>query len=123
MVGAALAGAVVVGVGWRFLAPVAAHASPAGEVEIAHDGTLGLVGCLAGVVTALLLAWFPGPRPVWRVVLTLLATSAAGLLSWGVGHALGAPPLHAIGMALLWPLVAAAVTTVRSLFGVLFGSA
>jgi hypothetical protein len=92
------------------------------EDAAAGDVTFGLLGILAGLITAVVLLVWPGSRPAARAALVLAAASAASLLGWGAGRLLGAPTLHAVALVVLWPLVAAVVTMVRSLIGVLFAA-
>ncbi len=112
--------ALVVAVLWSTLAGRVARASTPNEVQISHDALLGCLGIVTGVLTAGLLIFFPGPSPARRVAITLTLVTAGSFLAWAVGRAIGAPVLHAVGMVLLWPLVAAALTTLRSLFALLF---
>lgn len=118
--GIAGGGGVTVGAGWAALAPVAERSSAEAEAMVAHDAVLGLLGLAAGLLTAAVLAFAPGPRPGLRASVVLVAAAAGAMLSWGVGRATGAPTLHAVGMALLWPLAAAVVTVVRSVINLLF---
>jgi hypothetical protein len=116
-----LGGGLAAGGGWALLAPVVARWNGAGEETAAQDVTFGLIGVAAGLVTAVLLMIRPGSRPALRVALVLAATTCASLLAWGFGVLFGAQPLQAIALVVLWPLVAAAATVVRSLIVVLVG--
>lgn len=117
-----LGGGLAVGGGWALLAPVVAHWNGAGEEAAAQDVTFGLIGIAAGLVTAVLLLIRPGSRPALRAALVLAAAAGASLLAWGFGELFGAQPLQAIALVVVWPLVAAAATVVRSLIVVLVGS-
>ncbi|HET9655586.1 MAG TPA: hypothetical protein VFP72_09545, partial [Kineosporiaceae bacterium] len=72
-------------------------------------------------ITAGVLAVRPGRCPGLQAGLVLVAVTLAALLGWGVGRLLGAPPLHAVAMVVVWPFVTAVLTTVRSLISVLLG--
>jgi hypothetical protein len=106
----------VVGLLWAFLAPrVAGRFAGTGERLIAGDGTLALLGAAAAVVTAVLLAARPGPRPALRTGCVLVGSVVAGVLSWRVGEAVGAPPLRAVGLMLVWPALASLLTAGQTL--------
>lgn len=107
---------VLLGGCWALLAPVVADRSAAsGESRFAVDGTMAMLGLLAGVVTAGALAARPGRRPALRAVLVLVASAAASALAWGAGLVLGSPQLHAPGVLLVWPSVAALLLALGSL--------
>lgn len=117
-----LGGGILLGVAWAMLAPAAAGRAGAGEGEAARDVTFGLLGVLAGVITAVVLLIWPGRRPAAHAAVVLGAAILASPLAWGVGRLLGAYTLQAVALVVVWPLVAAAVTMIRSLVSVLFGS-
>jgi hypothetical protein len=114
------AGGVLVGSGWALLAPIVGRAAAVGESEVAHDAVLGLFGLAAGLITGLFLLARPGPNPGVRAAVVLFAATSGSLLAWEVGRLLHAPGLAAVGMALVWPLTAAVIGLVRSVFSLLF---
>jgi hypothetical protein len=113
-----LAAGLVLGGVWTLVAPTLAERADPGETRVAVDGVLGLLGLTAGLVTAAGLAVAHGREPVVRVVAVLVGSTGGALLAVGVGLA-GGLRLGAPGLALLWPLVAAVVTAVRLLLGLL----
>lgn len=107
---------VLLGGCWALLGSVLVERSaPSGESRFAVDGTMALLGLLAGVVTAAALAARPGRRPALRTVLVLCASVAASGVAWGAGLLLGSPQLHAPGVLLVWPSVAALLLALGSL--------
>jgi hypothetical protein len=107
---------VVLGACWALLSAVLVERSaPSGESRFAVDGTMALLGLIAGVVTAAVLAARPGPRPALRTVLVVGASVAGSGLAWGAGLLLGSPQLHAPGVLLVWPSVAALLLALGSL--------
>lgn len=139
LLGPVLAG-LVVGVAWRLLAPTAAvqavmngkvllvNAPKAPELFAAQDGTLVLLGALAGVVTGLLVVLRARRRPLTATAAAALGSVAGSALAVVVGQALGPASLasqgfrasaaaadqpslvsplslHAPGAALVWPLL------------------
>jgi hypothetical protein len=121
LLGVGIGAALAVGAGWVVLAPVVARWTGAVEDAAARDVTFGLLGVVAGLVTAVVLLIWPGARPALHTALVLAAATGASALAWRFGELLGARPLHALALVVVWPLVAAAVTVVRSLVAVLFG--
>jgi hypothetical protein len=117
----AAGGGIALGAAWVVFGRLLAGWVSALEGPGAHDVAFALLAVLAGVITAGVLALRPGDRPGLQVGLVLVAVSVASLLAWGVGRLLGAPALHAVAMVVVWPLVTAALTTVRSLISVLLG--
>jgi hypothetical protein len=113
---------IAVGAGWAVLAPVVVRWTGSVEKAAAGDVTFGLLGILAGLITAVVLLVWPGARPAAHAAEVLAAAAAASLLAWGVGRLLGAPTLHALALIVLWPLMAAVVTMIRALIGVLFAA-
>jgi hypothetical protein len=120
---AGLVAAIVVGVAWWLLAPVVARWTGSVEDAAARDVTFGLLGVLAGLLTAGALLIWPGRRPAVHTALVIAAGTGASALAWWIGELAGARPLHAVALVVVWPLVAAAVTVLRSLVAVLFGPA
>lgn len=114
---------LLIAVLWSRFAGDVARASVSTELDIAHDALLGLLGIVAGIMTAGLLIAFPGPSPARRVAITLALVTGASFLAWGVGRSMGAPVLNTVGMVLLWPLVTGILTTLHSLFAMLFSRA
>lgn len=114
-----LASGLVLGGVWALAAPHVSGAADPGESRIAVDGLLALLQLGAGLVTAVGLVLVPGRDHAVRLVTVLMASTAGGLLAVAVGAARGLH-LHAPGVALLWPLLVALLTTVRMLAGLLF---
>lgn len=118
---------ILLGAAWAGLAPLASGWAERIEREAAQDVTFALLEILAGLVTAVLLMIRPGRRPGLHAAVVLVAVSGASMLAWGVGEWLGAyalqqaVTLNAIALVVVWPLVASAVTVLRSLVSVLFG--
>lgn len=110
-----LAAGVLLGAVWALVAPAASRGADLGESRVAVDGLLALLGVGAGIVTAIVLALVPGPRPPLRLAVVLAATTAANILAAVVGRRLGVQVLGAPGVAVLWPLVAAVLTALRML--------
>jgi hypothetical protein len=110
-----VAGALVLGPAWSALAWFARRQADLGEGAVAGDGALGLLGLLAGLVTAALLAARPGRLPAVRAAVVICAATLSCPLTWLVGRLTGAPTLLAVGMLLLWPLSASAITLLRVL--------
>jgi len=107
---------VVLGACWALLGAVLVERSaPSGEARFAVDGTMALLGLVAGVLTAAALAARPGTRPALRTVLVVAASVAASGLAWGAGLLLGSPQLQAPGVLLVWPSVAALLLALGSL--------
>jgi hypothetical protein len=118
-----LASGLALGAAWVVLAPLVAAWTGAAEDDAARDAAFGLLGVLAGLVTAVALLVWPGSRPALHTGFVLCGVTLASLLAWGVGRLLGAHPLHAVALVVVWPLVAAVVTVLRSLVAVLTGPA
>jgi hypothetical protein len=112
---AILVSGVLVGVLWALFAPSLARSADLGESRVAVDGLLGLLGVGAGVVTAIVLAVAPGPRPLLRLAVVLAAATVANVLAAVVGLRLGVQVLGAPGVAVLWPLITAVLTALRML--------
>lgn len=108
-----VAGLVLGGI-WALWAPELARSADLGEARVTVDGLLALLGLAAGLVTAVVLALLPGPRPAVRLAVVLGAAALANLLAVLVGAARGLS-LGAHGVALLWPLATAVLTTLRTL--------
>ncbi len=113
-----LALGLVLGGLWALAAPTLAQRADPGETRVAVDGLLGLIGLAAGIATAAGLAVAGGREPVVRLVAVLVGSTGGALLAVAVGLASGLE-LGAPGLALLWPLVAAVLTAVRLLLGLL----
>jgi choline-glycine betaine transporter len=112
-----LAAGVLLGVAWALIAPALSRSADLGESRVAVDGLLGLLGVGAGVVTAIVLVLAPGPWPPLRLAVVLAAVTVANILAAVVGLRLGVRVLGAPGVAVLWPLVAAVLTALRMLAG------
>ncbi len=113
-----LAAGLVLGGLWALAAPALAERADPGETRVAFDGLLGLICLAAGLVTAAGLAVARGQEPVVRLVAVLVGSTGGALLAAAVGLARGLE-LRAPGLALLWPLVAAVLTAVRLLVGLM----
>jgi hypothetical protein len=118
VVGVMLAAGLLLAGVWALAAPGLAEAADPGESRMAVDGLLALLQIGAGIVTAVGLVVLPGRDPVARLVAVLVGATAAGLLAVPVGAARGLH-LQAPGAALLWPLLAALLTALRMLAGLL----
>jgi hypothetical protein len=114
MAGAVLAAGLVLGGIWALWAPALAHSADLGEAKVTVDGLLALLGLGAGLVTAVVLALVPGPRPAVRLAVVLGAATVGNLLAVLLGAVRGLS-LGAPGVGLLWPLAAAVLTTLRTL--------
>jgi hypothetical protein len=115
VVAACLAGGLALGALWALLGGVVVARTDLGEQAAASDGTLALLGVGFGLVSAVLLAVLPGRRPVLRAGVALASAVAGGYLALAVGLLLGAEPLRADGVTLAWPVMLAAVTSLRLL--------
>jgi hypothetical protein len=104
---AMLAFGVVVGILWRVLTPVAVRHSDPREVLIARDGALALLNLGAGVLTGLFSQVRPGRAVAVRTSSLLLGSLLGAFLAWPVGLLLGVTGLGAIGIVLIWPVLAA----------------
>lgn len=111
---ALLSAGLVVGAVWALAAPSLAHAATLGESRVAVDGLLALLGAGAGLLTAVLVMVVPGPRPALRLGVVLVASAVAALLALPVGATRGLS-VGAPGVVLVWPLVTAALTALRTL--------
>jgi len=100
------AGAVLLGLLWWQLAPLLRRAGDAAEATVAGDAAFVLPALVAGLVTASWLVVRPGPRPLVRFAVTVLYGIVGSFGAWGVGQALGADPLRATGVLLVWPTLA-----------------
>lgn len=135
---------LLVGVAWWALAPTAAvqavmsgdrllvDASTMPELFAAQDGTLVLLGALAGVVTGVVVVLRARRRPLTATAAAAFGSVAGSALAVVVGQALGPASLasqgfrasaaaadqpdlvsplslHAPGAALVWPLLALVV--------------
>lgn len=118
VVGVLLAG-VAVGLLWPAVLPWSQGIGGPDEVMAAGDATLGVLCVVAGLGTTLLVVLRPGPTPALRLSVLLGASVAGAGVAWGVGLLAGAPPVHAVGVLLLWPLTLAMVSLVRSVIGLL----
>jgi hypothetical protein len=110
-----LAAGVLLGVVWALWAPSLARSADLGESRIAVDGLLAVLGLGAGVLTAIVLVFAPGPRPALRLAVVLGAATVANIPAAVVGLRLGVHVLGAPGVAVLWPLVTAVLTALRML--------
>ena len=135
-----VAAGALVGGAWRLLAPIArVQAAMSGqtllvsapsdpELFAAQDGTLVLLGAVAGVVTGLAVVLRARRRPATATLLAAVGSAAGSALAVAVGHVLGPPSLsaqgfrasaaaadqppltsplevHALGAVLVWPLL------------------
>ena len=112
-----LAAGLLIGATWALFAPGVARSADLGESRVAVDGLLALLSLGAGVVTAIVLVAVPGPNPPLRLGVVLAASLVANLLAAFIGVTLGGLKLGAPGVALLWPLLTAVLTTLRTLAG------
>jgi hypothetical protein len=115
---ACLVTGVVLGLTWSLLAQRAGESwATSGESLVAGDGVLALLGTVAGILTALLLAVRQGAHPAARATVVLLGTVVGAGVAWATGLLVGAPDVRATGVVLAWPAVTALLTAVRSLVG------
>ena len=127
-----------VGLAWWLLAPTApVGALPTGtllapsapELDAGQDGVLVLLGAGAGLVCGLAAVVRGGASPGARSLAVLLGCVLGSLVAWATGMLLGPVPVaeqvaadpgsaplspltvHAPGVLLVWPVVAAVVAT------------
>jgi hypothetical protein len=100
---------VLLAVVWRLLAPHTAKLGDEQEANAAVDGTLVLLGLVAGGLTAAVALYWPGPDPLARIVTAIIGSLLGAVISWQLGDLLGTPHLRAIGAAFVWPMATAAV--------------
>jgi hypothetical protein len=112
---ACLAGGLALGALWALAGRVVVDATDPQEQAAASDGVLALLAVAFGLVSAVLLAVLPGRRQVLRAGVSLLGTVGGGFVALATGLRLGAPPLRADGIVLVWPIVFGAVTSLRLL--------
>ncbi len=115
---ACLAGGLLGGVVWAVLAPAASQRwTSSGEGAFAVEGTLAVLGVLAGILTAAALVVRPGRAPAVRLLVLLVAATVGSGLAWFVGSRLLEPDvaLTVPAVVLTWPLTTAVLTAVRSL--------
>ncbi len=115
----AAAGAVLLGLVWWQLGPLLRRASDAAEASVAGDAAFVLPALVAGLVTASWLVVRPGPRPLVRFAVTVLYGIVGSCGAWGVGRALGADPLRATGVLLVWPTLACLGVLVASIIAMI----
>jgi hypothetical protein len=112
---------VPLGLVWRLLIAVANSSFPAAERAVTQDGLLGLVVAVAGLGTAIALLRRPGPAPARRGLAALVGSVLGAAMAAGTGFVVGAPSVRALGVLLVWPAVAAAVTFVVLVTMIAFG--
>jgi hypothetical protein len=114
-----LAGLLVAGVAlafiWRGLDPQTMHLGSNDETYAANDGTLILLGPLAGVLSGGIVLLWPGSAPLTRTVVAIVGSTLGAVLTWQVGDAIADPNLRAVAAAFVWPFV----TSVVLFFGAL----
>jgi hypothetical protein len=118
--GIALVGGSLVAAGWAWSIPLTRRWSGDDEVVVAQDGTLGLIGFGAGVLTGLLVIMFPSRTPAVRAGVGIIAAVIGAGLAVVLGDLLGAPGLLAYGMVLVWPIATSVIVLARSVIGMLF---
>jgi hypothetical protein len=89
---------------WRALTPSAARLGDEQEAAAAVDGSLALLGILAGALTAGFVLVWPGSAPGRRCLAAIGGSIVAGAISWQLGDLLGTPALRAVGAAFTWPV-------------------
>ncbi len=114
------AAGLVLGLGWTFGAPWARSLTDRSEAIAAGDAAFAVCAVALGVVTAAMVAIWPGSAPATRVAVVVGLAAMASLLGWGVGITAHAPELRARGVVLLWPLVVSLLTMARALVAVVF---
>jgi hypothetical protein len=114
-----LAGLLVAGVAlafiWRGLDPETMHLGSNDETYAANDGTLILLGPLAGVLSGGVVLLWPGSAPLTRTVVAIVGSTLGAVLTWQVGDAIADPNLRAVAATFVWPFV----TSVVLFFGAL----
>jgi hypothetical protein len=100
---ALLVGGLLLAVVWRVIDPATAKLGDSDEGGAAVDGTLALLGILAGVLTGAFVILRPGSRPILRTLVAVAGSALAGLIAWKVGDLFGKPALRAEGAAFTWP--------------------
>lgn len=111
---------VAVGIAWSRFVPVVRGWSQNPEEEyLSGEVAMALLGTLAGLCVGVAVLVLPGRNPLGCTGVSLVGSVAGSMLAWGVGDLLDAPKIHATGVLLLWPLVAAAVTASVTLLQVL----
>jgi hypothetical protein len=106
---------VAVGLLWRAGAPLVQRASDGPESVIAGEVAMAGVGLLAGLATAIIGLVRGGPSPTPRFLSSLVGSCLGSVIAWGVGRLIGAPPIAATGVLLVWPLTVATVTVLVTL--------
>jgi divalent metal cation (Fe/Co/Zn/Cd) transporter len=112
---ALLVGGVLVAVLWRVIDPATAKLGDSSETGAAVDGTLALLGILAGLLTGAFVILRPGSRPVLRTLVAIAGSAVAGLIAWKLGDVFGKPHLRADGAAFTWPVATSAAVFLGAL--------
>ncbi len=99
-----LIGGVLLAVVWRVIDPATAKLGDNEETAAAVDGTLALLGVLAGFLTGAFVVVRPGNRPLLRTLVAVAGSALAGLIAWKLGDVFGKPALRAEGSAFTWPV-------------------
>lgn len=116
-----LAAGLALGALWALVGSAVVAGTDPAERAAASDGTYGLLGVAFGLASAVLLAVLPGRSPVVRAGVALGGAVLGGFAALATGLVLGAAPLRADGLVLLWPIVLGGVTTLRLLVVHLLG--
>ncbi len=103
-----LLGLLVGGVGlalvWRSIDPQTLHLGDSDEVNAGTDGTLILLGPLAGILSAGFVLLRPGRMPLTRTVVAIVGSTLGALITWKVGDLIGDPNLRAVASTFVWPM-------------------
>jgi hypothetical protein len=107
LLAALVVGGIVVALAWRVLDPYTAKLGEDNETAATVDGTLVLLGLVAGLLTAAFVLIRPGTAPATRTITAILGSVLGAVISWQVGDQVGTPALRATGAAFVWPLATA----------------
>ena len=97
--------AIMVGLSWWQLGPVLRRSTDSAEIAVAGDAAFVAPAVLAGLLIAAWSVARPGSRPLVRLAVTLLGCLGGAVVARLIGESLGAPPLRATGVLLVWPTV------------------
>jgi hypothetical protein len=84
---------------WRAVAPGVARAGNPLERAAAVDGTLALIGVVAGIITGAAVLVRPGPQPPVRAGVTMLSAAAGASLAWWLEGTAGRIAAVLLGVA------------------------
>jgi hypothetical protein len=99
-----LVGGVVLALVWRAIDPHTVHLGDSDETNAGIDGTLILLGPLAGILSAGFVLLRPGRMPLTRTVVAVVGSTLGALITWKVGDLIADPNLRAVAATFVWPL-------------------